>query len=856
MIKRILFFLTFLSVFVTMRAQYNSINFDYQTAAIMLAEYNAAAAAEMYYDEQVKDILEKYGIAEVAAAGIYTSKHLDRQALTSLGEWSSPTENHYYRRIYHLVSVKIIPELWDLSSLLLRYPHKAIYWGSYLAKTCTEVKSLCQQFESVVTNGTLSFSDINFLELNPQVAAMIQLSKMGDVDWKAMLEGMSYVGLGFTKENLTNDLESFYTAASSIASSGYSNFVSDLMGNSEFSGTFIQKAADVCEVAQNAYDIYKDADGNMVNLLRQYWGETPTAADLFNFANYDMASWVSDYLAQSSDMFYTQRYYIANKSDGNETVCSYSPPRDNNAILSSGEWIRFTTSDPSFWPSPSQLEQVLANSEQYAGWSRNLVSTLNNQNNGIKYSITYSLENFSITSNGRQTKKAFAFSIQVVKSWHIEETVYEEIFDSFSMDLPTFISKMNGYLAEYNENEEGIVYELLHDEKHYYEAASEAKVKGCESAIITLTCTDDMVLGEGSTKYKCGTCGKTLNAHSKECAMKTTLSSDEDDLNISELQSRKEDLERQIASKQSQLTDLLYEKGQLEERLVAYPDKNSSIYSQMEAELSSINASIAALRQEISSLNVDLDKVMAAITEAENEPMETDDYYRIPAIMQDVQTLYGLSWQGAGWWSGYSYYRYATCPTLRGTVTFQATLSIDRKPSYFLGIKIHRAILKISWKLSVTYTDTQIVDNLTFDSETSDEEKAGIINDRLSELARDFPSCTASVEYVKVEDDEVDDDTDDTQHLLWSSDRLAIARQVEARLMHIYADIVSMKKMMHYRLDILDVLNTALPYLDTESGRRHNMADRCRRRWLRNAADRHHSISYNGKYEIDDEETD
>lgn len=838
-----------------MIAQYNSINFDYQTAAVMAVEYNAAAAAEMYYDEQVKDILEKYGIAEVAAAGIYTSKHLDRKALTSLGDWSSPTENHYYRRIYHLVSAKIIPELWDLSNLLLRYPHKAIYWGSYLAKTCTEVKSLCQQFESVVTNGTLSFSDINFLELNPQVAAIIQLSKIGDVDWRSMLHGMTYVGSSFTKENLTNDLESFYNAASSLASSGYSNFVSDLMGSSEFNGTFIQKAAAVCEVAQNAYDIYKEADGDMGNLLKNYWGDTPTAADLFSFASYDMGSWISDYLSQATDMYYTQRYYIACVSDGRETVCDYSPPTDDNSILNGSEWVRISTGDSGFWPSSSQLEQILSNSEQYAGWSRSLVSTLNAQQTGVTYSFSNTISSYSISRGGRQTKKAFAYSIRVVKSWHIEETVHEETFDSFSMDLPTFLSKMNGYLEEYNENEEGKVYELLHDEKHFYEAASEAKVKGCESAIITLTCTDDMELGDGSTQYKCNTCGKSLNAHSKDCAMKTTLSA-EDDLNISELYTRQEDLEREIAQKQSQLEDLIYDRDQLEEQLGSYPDKNSAIYTQMEAELSRIKSVIATLQREISSLNSDLDSVTGAISEAENEPMETDDYYRIPAIMQDVQTLYRLTWQGEGWWSGYTYYRYATTPTIRGTITFSATLSTARKPQYFLGIKIHRAILKISWKLTVTYTETQIVDNLTFDSDMSDEEKTRIINEKLSELARDFPNCTAAVEYIKAEDDEVDDDTDDTQHLLWSSDRLAIARQIEARLMNIYADIVSMRKMMHYRLDILDVLNAALPYLDDETGRKQTVADRCRRRWLKNAADRHHSLEYNGKYDIEDEDTE
>ena len=33
---------------------------------------------------------------------------------------------------------------------------------------------------------------------------------------------------------------------------------------------------------------------------------------------------------------------------------------------------------------------------------------------------------------------------------------------------------------------------------------------------------------------------------------------------------------------------------------------------------------------------------------------------------------------------------------INGVITFKATLSIARKPKYFLGIKIHRAILQIN----------------------------------------------------------------------------------------------------------------------------------------------------------------
>ena len=81
---------------------YMKINYDTRTTAAMVSEYTAAAVAEGYYDEQVKDILAKYGVAEVAAAGIFTSKYMDRKALTNLGIWSNGTENHYYRRIYRL----------------------------------------------------------------------------------------------------------------------------------------------------------------------------------------------------------------------------------------------------------------------------------------------------------------------------------------------------------------------------------------------------------------------------------------------------------------------------------------------------------------------------------------------------------------------------------------------------------------------------------------------------------------------------------------------------------------------------------------------------------------------------------
>lgn len=138
-------------------AQYYSVNYDARTVAAMAAAFGTETVAESYYREQVDDILKHYNAAEVATAGIFASKFLEHKALSDLGIWCSSTENYYYRRIFRMVAEKIMPKIWVVAKLMLRSPQTAIHWGSYLMKICDETKSLCMQFESVVTNSTLTF---------------------------------------------------------------------------------------------------------------------------------------------------------------------------------------------------------------------------------------------------------------------------------------------------------------------------------------------------------------------------------------------------------------------------------------------------------------------------------------------------------------------------------------------------------------------------------------------------------------------------------------------------------------------------------------------------------------------------
>mgnify|MGYP002574864853 CR=1 FL=1 len=824
-------------------------NYDTKTVAAMAGEYAAAATAERYYDEQVKDILGKYGVAEVAVAGIFSSKFLDRKAMTDIGLWDSPTENYYYRRIYNLTASKIIPKLWNVSGRLLKYPHKALYWGSYLTKTCAEVKALCMQFESVVTNGTLSFGDINFLELSPRLAAIMQFSQFGNADWEGLINDVVSVPGNFTKENLTADIGTLYELGTKLATSGFDNLKLDILGSSSFGGTFKDNALAVAELVGNVNDVYRHCDGTVKGLFNQYLGNNPTAADIFDFSSYNMTGWIDDYLNETKGTYYTQRWYIGRVESGSETVAEYHPPEDDNSVISGPEWTRFATEDAAFWPDASQQEQALANSEHYAGWSRKRIEELNAQHNGYTYSMQKSMKAYKISKGGRQTHKAYAYSITVRRSWRISEEVYEEYFDSYTMDLATFKMKMQSLLNEYNDNEEGKVYQLKSDAKQYYQMADDAKLKGSESVIVSMTCTDDVNLGEGATQYKCRGCGGSLDEHSKACAMQTTASGD-DSLDLSELDEKEKEYRSHLSSLQSERDAMETERKRLEGLLAGAGEEQAAQYR---TEIEKLDRQISQKDKEMEAVRQDIQELEQARSEAESDNApEADAYYRIPAIMNECKAAYNLTWQGEGWWSGYTYYRTATAPNIKGTVTFSASLSIARQPKYFLGIKIHRAILKITWKMGTTYSDTQVVENIALGSELSDAEKKKLVNDKLAELARDYPDCRTSVEYVRTDDFE-EDTTEDTYHLLWASDRLAIARQVEARLMNIYADLVSLDKMLDYKMSILDVFRDILPHVPGDEGRKLTIAEKCRKRWLKSAAEQMHSSHYGGKYDETEE---
>ena len=818
----------------TIQAQYYSVNYDKETVAAMATAFGAEAVAEGYYSEQVGAILKHYNAAELAAAGIFASKFLERKAMTDLGLWNSSTENYYYKRIYNMVSHKIMPKIWTVSKMMLHSPQTALYWGSYLVKVCDDTKNLCMQFESVVTNSTLTFADIQFLEINKEIAAILKLSDIGNVDWKGMLDELAKVPGNFTMDNLTADIDNLYNMGVGLATSGMTNIGDALLQKNAFKEVFDGRVSKVIDIYENYNDLFEQLDKGVGNTLLSMIGGKDNVAGLFNLADYNLTSWMTDYMNEAKGQYYTQRWYIYRRDRDSETLCDYSPPTDDNSILKGDHWHRIDTKDPDFYPNSSQREAILQNSENHAGWSRTKVQQMNNQHDGYTYSISYYLSTYIISSKKKgQKQKAYAYHITVTKSWNREETVYEDVFDSYSMDLNTFKAQLQARLSEYNDNDEGYTYYIGSDTRNYYQATDAAKLKGCESVTISVTCSDGVTLGQGTTQYKCRECGKSLNAHSKECAMKTTVT--EGNLDLSELDKMQQEADSKITMLQAQIGQLETENKELLRKIANASVEDAATYRQ---QYNANKTQIDKLNGELATWQQKQHEIAQAKEEAgRDNDVATDDYYRIPAIMNDYKTAYNLTWQDGGTWNGYVFTRKATMPNINGIITFKATLTLARKPKYFLGIKIHRAILQIAWKLTSEYTNTNVVDVLTLDPNKTEQEKADEVNRRISEIVREYPSCKITTEYAK--SDPTAENTDsDIKHLLWSSDRLEIAREVDSRITKIYADLVSLEKMMHYKRSIIDMLKDVMPNIDDSQGRRQTILEECYERWINGARGR------------------
>lgn len=828
---------------------YYSVNFDRKTEAAMASTYALEVAAEAMNNESVQKILDHYTSAEVATAGIFASKWFDRKALTNVGPFGTAEENYYYARIRRLVVDCIRPKLWSVGSLMVRHPDKALYWGPYLYKTCNEVVQLCMQFETIVTNGRLTFQDIAaqgaFLVIGDDLKAIFDLARLGEVDWSAVWDHLVDFGNGLTKEDLKDDLDNLLSAGTAIAGAGAAVLDSTWTQASKIGTVFKQKPREIIQLYyefRDLYDTFSDPDAvKDLVMARLLSTDSTGVVRLFTADGYHVTSYVSDYIKEMQGQYYTQRWYIYWRDSGSELLCDYSPPTDDNSVLNGPEWYRVSTSDENYVATAADREAALSNSESYAGWSRTRCDQLHQADPKYYYNFYPSMWSSRIykQKSGRTTAFAYAYSIKVYKEWNNYEEVYEEVFDSQTMDLNAFRKMMEAKLLEYNSREEDNAvpktYYIGMDTKRYYQAADEKKLNGCVSVSFTLNCHDGAKLGEGSFQWKeNGDQYHCLNEDSKRFAMESTLSGGPDtggiDAEISTWAAKVNDLQNQINALEARNRELL---AQISKVSV---EEAAPLREQYNANMSQINS----LRSQLTTAQAELNRLQQGKSDMLADYYDEEDgAYRIPALMHDLEGAYGIEWSDAGSWSGYTFTRKGYVRGMNGSVTLTCNLKKVRGESWLINfwgiriLRIHRAILGVEWKLTAEYSSSDVVDIMELDPGLSDREKTDAVNRRMQEILAEYPSCSVDVDYAYSAPPGADDDQD-SYHLLWVSDRLRIARQVDYRLSRIYAELLLLEKFMYSRQSLLDYLKAQV-FSGLGDGVRNKVYRKSFRRWRNNS---------------------
>ena len=838
---------------------WHNINSDVTTTTAMGTAYGVETAEEDANATDLDSIFSHYKSGGIAMAGIFISKKNDRAAMRNPGLFASE-ENYYYKRIYSLVKDGIMPKFITVAAKFIKYPENALYWGPYLLKTTSNVENLCKEFELVATNGKRSFKDIKFLVISDELKKIFDLAQLGDVDWKTMLDKLGDFGKDLSKDDLKEDMKNFGNV---IANAGRQTMDANLEKASKIGDIFHSSTNEIWKMYDQFKDTYEQVKNgaNVKDLLMQVI-VTPDAAGvakLFKVDDYNLTGYITNYLKDLQGQYYTQRWYIYTEDSGSKEIASYRPDAPANTN-NSDNWTGWLykenyekTSTPPFPTlTTAEYNQLKSAAESATKWNANRKAEYEKNNSGHTISLNYEQRSYDYVrdksggtfSHSKHWRgRHFSVYMSVIDSWYIKQEVYEEMFDSQSMDKETFEAKLKARLNSYNDNLDpkdenyGKVYKLGSDAPRYYKMADEKKMEGCNTVSFVANCSGGANLGEGSFNWKENSKDQKdrLTELSQKLAMANNPESSSGD--DKELLQKQKEYTNEINSLKKQISANDKKQQELIDKIQAAKNaKNYPLANQLQQEYDSLDATNGQLQSQLATAQSMLNQTNQNLEDYYSDMSDNlDGAYRIPSNMAELQSMYKLQWQDDGEWvSGgdqHTFVRHAYCPSAKANVTYTAVLKLARKPKYFLGIRIHRPILSVEFTLSGTSNSEDVVEVMKLDMNKSEKERTDEVNKRLKELMEDMPDCSISVKYEysnKV--DNSDDESDNTIHLLWASDRLDIARDVEYQLTEIYAQLVFLEHVMQARQSLLDFLKHQILDIVTRSGR-GTIAEYCLQRW-------------------------
>lgn len=841
---------------------WSSVNIDKVTAAAMSAAYETQALEEGNTASNINRILDHYHSAGLASAGIFQSMKKLRDARRNPGLFASE-ENYYYQRIFRLVKDGIMPKFITVSGKMLKQPDNAIHWGPYLLKTTTNVENLCKQFEVVVTNGRRSFKDIRFLVLNEDLQKIFDLTQLGEVDWKSLLGKLGEFGTGITQEEIAEDYKNL---GSIIAQAGKAAYDSNLESASKIGRIFKAKPKEIAnlyESFKDHYESFKDAS-NIKELLFAVVGEgNEDAVDkLFQTSDYNLTGYISSYIKELQGQYYTQRWYIFKHDSGTEVKCEYDPSgyegygdvrwKEAWHVHASGKKRESYAKIPCYKTlTPNEDNEVKDKLFQLTEWNAEKCQEYNQTHPGHQCTILYTRKREDrkrhyeggLLSHSYDERYCFnSYKVKVTDTWDIREVIYEETFDSQTMGKTTFILKMKARLnGLIDENEKfladhpTISIEMSNDSPRYYTMADEKKMEGCNSVSFIAQCDDGATLGEGSFNWKeNGSQGNKLEwPKSKDFAMSNSPMADDGSKPLLQKQKEFSDevnaLKSEIKGNDNKMRNLITRINQ------AKMNKNIPLVDKLQGEYDALSDENAHLKEQLREAEGKLSQADDALDEYYQDMSDNlDGPYRIPSNMASLASMYQIQWLDEGEWvqgsNAYVFVRHGYCADARTNVTYTASLKLSRKPTYALGVRIHRAVLSVDFKLTSSSSSENVIEVMKLNMNQTEKLRAEEVNMRLKQWLEDLPNCSVTVKYHYASNQNDEDDDEDGIHLLFAADRLQVARYVEQELTKIFAQLVLIEKVMTQRECILDFLRRQIFDVVSRSGR-NGIAEYALRRW-------------------------
>lgn len=832
---------------------WHNFNVDATTISAMGATYAKEGVVELDSKTKLDSILSHYTKSTVATGGIFLAKKYEHDSRKDVRLFANE-EFWYYKTIYNLVKDGIMPRVINVTCLFVQEPKQIFFWGPYLFKTTNTVEQLCQEFEAVVTNGKLSFKDLVFLTVNGQFKKYFDLlerfKELTGMDWKAMLDKLGDFGKGLSWEDVKEDVEKFGKNLATVGKNTGMNIWDDA---SRIGDVFKAGPAEIIKIYNGYKGMYnqlkdvKDVQGllkRVVDLENPNW-----MSQIFDVSDYNINGYMTSYIKELQGTYKTQMYYIKRKSAGETVLLDYVPKEgmpkegyrndgpEKHGIPPTGweEWLcegphEFTTTgDADFINRVNDGkgahlllndQNLRENTMRITGWDYARMKQYEDDHPGHELHVDFSYLHHDYVNykghyknhNRLDTYCFRAATERITDSFTADSILYEEMYDSQTMDYKTFMDKLErrkqGYEQQMQDKGDtdygkGYTYVIEAGESRDYTVADEAKLKGVYSVTFLAQCKNSLSIGDGvfSWKENSRSQGSSITKKSQELAMmRKGESFTEEDISeltqkVSALNTEIEQLKSQQTRNDAQLQELWSKRNQ------AIMAGNDALASSYYRQWNDLNSQQAQLKSTISSKEAERNTYDSYIEQYYNDlSQESDnDYNRIPKYMDMYAGAYQIQWNDAGKWDeNNTFTRLGYSQSGKFPVKFTAKLTLARKPSYFLGIRIHRPILQVEYSLTSDNPSQTVLESMDLDPDADPKVNEEKVNNRLKELLADYPDCDITLDYQKSQNVEADDD-EDKIHLLFASDRLEVARGVLDKLVQINSQLMTMERLLYYK---------------------------------------------------------